>query len=312
MNDPKRLAVAFCGLGRMGEQMARRIVDAGFELTVYNRNAAVAAEFADRTGAAWARTPRDAAARADVVITMLTDGPAVLGVLDGPDGVLAGLAGNGAVVDCSTTGAQYARSAAAMCTATGGVFLDSPVSGSTAVASVGELGLMVGGDSEVLRRVEPVLRAFAKTIVHVGGDGAGAASKVAINGLLHSFNTALAESVVVAERHGVPRAVLFEVLSNSVLSNRYLDYKSEAFVHPENASVAFDLQTASKDLRLAMNAAQTAHVHASLIERALDIHQRAVADGYGQDDISALATWFDRVPQQAQGPASNFRTLERT
>jgi 3-hydroxyisobutyrate dehydrogenase-like beta-hydroxyacid dehydrogenase len=306
MNDPNRLAVAFCGLGRMGEQMAGRIVDAGFELTVYNRNAAVAVEFADRTGAASARTPREAAERADVVISMLTDGPAVLGVLSGPDGVLAGLAANGVVVDCSTTGAAHARSAAALCSAAGAAFLDSPVSGSTAVASKGELSLMVGGDPKVLRRVKPVLKTFAKDIVHVGAHGAGAASKVAINGLLHSFNTALAESLVVAERQGVPRAVLFEVLSNSVLSNRYLDYKNEAFIHPEDAPVAFDLQTASKDLRLAMGAARATNVHASLVERALEIHQRAVADGYGQDDISALVTWFDKVAQQAQGPAKQL------
>jgi 3-hydroxyisobutyrate dehydrogenase-like beta-hydroxyacid dehydrogenase len=306
MSDPNRLTVAFCGLGRMGEQMAARIAGAGFELTVYNRNAAVAVEFADRTGAAPAHTPREAAERADVVICMLTDGPAVLGVLSGPDGVLAGLGANGVVVDCSTTGAEHALSAAALCGAAGAAFLDSPVSGSTAVASKGELSLMVGGDPEVLGHVQPVLKAFARDIVRVGAHGAGAACKVSINALLHSFNTALAESLVVAERQGVPRAVLFEVLSNSVLSNRYLDYKNEAFIHPDDVPVAFDLHTASKDLRLAMDAARATNVNASLVQRALEIHQRAVSDGYGQDDISALATWFDKVAPQAQGPAQQL------
>ena len=135
----------------------------------------------------------------------VTDGPAVLAVLDGPDGVLAGLAPGAVVVDCSTTGAEYARQAAALCRVAGVGFLDSPVSGSTAVAERGALGLMVGGEPDDLDRVRPVLERFGATIVDVGPAGAGAAVKVGVNGLLHTFSTALAESLVAAE---APKAVV--------------------------------------------------------------------------------------------------------
>src|SRR5205085_2148202 len=152
------------------------------------------------------------------------------------------------VVDCSTTGAHHARTAARICQDPGASFLYCPVSGSTAVAERGELGLMVGGDAEVLERVRPVLSRFGKTIVHLGPTGAGAAAKVAVNGLLHTFSTALAESLVAAEAAGVSRSALFDVLAAGVLSNTFLNYKRDAFIDPYHSPVAFDLSTATKDL----------------------------------------------------------------
>ena len=117
------------------------------------------------------------------------------------------------------------------------------------MAERGELGLMVGGEADVLERVRPVLEALGKTVVHVGPTGAGAAAKVAVNGLLHTFSTALAESLVAAQAAGVSRAALFDVLAGGVLANTFLDYKRQAFIDPDHTAVAFDLSTATKDLR---------------------------------------------------------------
>lgn len=307
-------SVAFCGLGRMGQQMATRVALAGFPTVVWNRSPAAAQALAAATEVTAASTPADAARGADVVITMLTDGSALLAVLGGPEGVLAGLRPGTVVVDCSTTGADLAREAARLCADSDVAFLDSPVSGSTTVAGRGELGLMVGGDAGDLERVRPVLATFGRTVVHVGVTGAGAAAKVAVNGLLHTFNTALAESLVAAEAAGVSRSALFDVLAAGVLSNTFLGYKRQAFVDPENAPVAFDLTTATKDLGLAVAASKEAGLGVSVVSRALELHQGALRDGYGDKDMAAIAAWLSSQADPAGPPATDTsnQTLERT
>ena len=302
--------VAVCGLGRMGRAMAVRIAGGGFALSVWNRSPGPVGSVAADTGARAAGTPAEASRDADVVVTMLTDGPAVLAVLDGPDGVLAGARAGAVVVDCSTTGAEHARRAAQLCRGAGIRFLDCPVSGSTAVAERGELGLMVGGESEVLERVRPVLERMGRTVVHVGPTGAGAAAKVAVNGLLHTFSTALAESLVAAQAAGVSRAALFDVLAGGVLANTFLDYKRQAFIDPHHTAVAFDLSTATKDLGLAVDASRTAHLPVSVLERTLALHRQALEDGYGDKDMAAMASWFDALAGDDRDDEPAGRTLE--
>lgn len=315
MTESHLRRVAFCGLGRMGTQMAGRVAQAGYPLSVWNRSPDAARSVGQDTGARAAATPAEAARDADVVITMLTDGCALLSVLDGPDGVLAGTRPGAVVVDCSTTGAELARAAAQLCSRADGVaFLDCPVSGSTAVAGRGELGLMVGGSADDLDRVRDVLASFGRTVVHVGPTGAGAAAKIAVNGLLHTFSTALAESLVVAEAAGVPRDALFDVLASGVLSSTFLDYKREAFVDPDRSPVAFDLATATKDLTLALTASREAGLAATVVGRALELHQAAVADDFGDRDMAAMTTWFrERAGEASPEPIDEpTQTLERT
>ena len=291
MSGGPQLRVAFCGLGRMGAEMVAALSDRGFSLTVWNRTPDKAVALAAATGAMAAESAASASENADVVITMLTDGDAVLATLDGPDGVLAGAGAGAAVVDCSTIGAEAARQAAALCAKSAVGFLDSPVSGSTVVARQGKLGLMVGGDASVIDQARPVLDALG-TVVHVGPTGAGAATKVAVNGLLHTFSTALSECMVAARAEGVSAEALFDVLAAGVLWNRFLDYKRPSFSDPENSTVAFDLRTATKDLDLAVAASDRAGLSASVVGRALELHQQALEDGFGDRDMAAMAAWF--------------------
>jgi 3-hydroxyisobutyrate dehydrogenase-like beta-hydroxyacid dehydrogenase len=290
VNDGQ-VRVAFCGLGRMGAEMVAALTDRGFPVTVWNRTPDKAAALAAATGAEAAESPASASSSADVVITMLTDGDAVLATLNGADGVLAGAGTGTVVVDCSTIGAEAAREAAALCAKSEVGFLDSPVSGSTVVARQGKLGLMVGGDTAVIDQARPVLDALG-TVVHVGPTGAGAATKVAVNGLLHTFSTALSECMVAARTEGVSADALFDVLAAGVLWNRFLDYKRPSFSDPENTAVAFDLRTATKDLALAVAASNHAGLSASVVGRALELHQQALADGFGDRDMAAMAAWF--------------------
>ncbi|MFC5381563.1 NAD(P)-dependent oxidoreductase [Aquipuribacter nitratireducens] len=295
--------VAVCGLGRMGSRMAARLAAAGHPTAVWNRSPGPAEQLAGSHDVRVAATPAAAADGADVVLTMLTDGPALLAVLDGPDGVLAGAGSGTVVVDCSTTGREHALEAAQRCRAAGVDMLDSPVSGSTAVAEAGRLGLMVGGDADVLERARPVLDAVAATVVHVGAQGSGASAKVAVNALLHTFSTALAETLVTAEAGGVARDRLLDVLAAGVLANTFLAYKREAFLAPDTAPVAFDLRTATKDLALADAATEEAGLRSSLVRRAHELHTRALADGLGDRDMVAMSTWFaSRVRTDAPTP----------
>ena len=161
MSDGPQLRVAFCGLGRMGAEMVAALTERGFPVTVWNRTPDKAAALAAATGAERQPSPPESASSAaDVVITMLTDGDAVLATLGAADGVLAGARKGTVVVDCSTIGAEAARQAAALCAKSEVGFLDSPVSGSTVVARQGKLGLMVGGDSAVIDQARPVLDAL--------------------------------------------------------------------------------------------------------------------------------------------------------
>jgi 3-hydroxyisobutyrate dehydrogenase/2-hydroxy-3-oxopropionate reductase len=299
----RRLRVAFCGIGRMGAEMVAVLSRQGFPVTVWNRTADRAVTAAERTGAEVAPTPALACEDADVVITMLTDGEAVLRTLTGDDGILAGAREGAVVVDCSTIGARAAREAAGLCAAAGVRFLDCPVSGSTAVAREGRLGLMAGGDAAVIDAVRPVLEALG-TVVHVGPAGAGAAAKVAVNALLHTFSTALSECLVTAREAGVSADALFDVLAAGVLWNRFLDYKRPAFTDPAHTQVAFDLGTATKDLGLAVTAGDEAALPESVVRRVLELHQRALDDGFGDRDMAAMAAWFAATAGRADHSAA--------
>ncbi len=292
MNDPATAAlpaVAVCGLGRMGSRMAARLVAAGAPVTVWNRTPAAAEAFAAEHGCARAATPAEAAARADVVLTVLTDGPALLEVLGG---LLDGARPGTVVLDCSTVGAPAAREAAARCDAAGVAYLDAPVSGSTAVAEQGALTVMAGGTADALDRARPVLDVLASTVLHVGGTGSGAAVKVALNGLLHCFSTALAEALVAAEHEGVPRASFLDAVDAGVVGNRFSAYKRAALLDPDAVPVAFDLATATKDLRLAERSTTGAGLPPGPVGRALELHEQALAAGHGADDMAAMTTWL--------------------
>ncbi|MFI7610934.1 NAD(P)-dependent oxidoreductase [Nonomuraea terrae] len=298
MSERRRLRVAFCGTGRMGAEMVGVLTRQGFPVTIWNRTAERAVAVAGRTSAEVAPTPALAGKDADVVITMLTDGHAVLRTLAGDDGVLAGVREGTIVVDCSTIGVHAAREAAELCAAAGLRFLDCPVSGSTAVAREGRLGLMAGGDPAVIHAARPVLAALG-TVVHVGPTGAGAATKVAVNALLHTFSTALSECLVTARASGVSADSFFDVLASGVLWNRFLDYKRPAFTDPAGTEVAFDLGTATKDLGLAVTAGDDAGLQESVVRRAFELHERALDDGFGTRDMAAMAAWFGATAGRA-------------
>jgi 3-hydroxyisobutyrate dehydrogenase len=206
--------VGFLGLGAIGAPMAARLARRG-PLTVWNRTAARAAEFVARHGGGAAASAREAAA-ADVVITCLSTSADVAGLLEGPDGILAGLRSGALFLDCTSGDPATSRAIAARLAERGVAFADAPVSGGTNGAEAGTLTVMVGGSAETFARARPVLAAFGARIEHVGPVGAGDALKAVNNSLLAVNILAVAEGLAALVKAGVaPRTALDVVNASS-------------------------------------------------------------------------------------------------
>jgi 3-hydroxyisobutyrate dehydrogenase len=205
--------VGFLGLGAIGAPMAAHFARRG-QLTVWNRTASRATEFAARHGATAVATPREAAA-ADVVITCLSTSADVASLLDGPDGLLAGLRSGALFLDCTSGDPPTSRRIADRVRARGVAFADAPVSGGTNGAEAGTLTVMVGADDATFARARPVLEAFGRRVEHVGPVGAGDALKAVNNALLAVNIMAVGEGLVALARAGVAPRVALDVLNAS-------------------------------------------------------------------------------------------------
>lgn len=207
--------VAFIGLGAIGTPMARRVAEAGFPLTVWNRTQSRARDFAAGNKARAASTPADAVRDADVVITCLPNSPEVLSLLDGESGLLAGLRRGATLVDCTSGEPATSRQIAERLRQHGVDFIDAPVSGGVIGAEKGALTVMVGGDPAVLERVRPVLASFGQKIVHCGAIGAGDALKAVNNALLAVHIWSAAEGLALLAKEGVSAKVALDVINAS-------------------------------------------------------------------------------------------------
>ena len=204
--------VAVIGLGEMGIRIARRLLEAGHELTVWNRTRERAVAF----GAPVAETPADAASRAEAVITMVTDPPALRAVTEGADGVVAGADEETTVIEMSTVGPAAVSRLASLLTAR---LLDAPVLGSIGEAEAGTLSIFVGGETEVFAEQRPLLDVLG-TPLHVGPTGSGAEAKLVANSSLFGVIGALGEALALATALGLSRETAFEVLAATPLATQ--------------------------------------------------------------------------------------------
>jgi len=283
------------GLGLMGRPMALNLLKAGFPLTVWNRTHSRTEEAAAQ-GARVAATPREAAAAAgDVVITMVSDPPALEEVLFGANGAMEGLRAGATLIDSSTVSPALARRAAAACAARGAEFLDAPVTGGTWGAEKGELVFMVGGDPQTLARVEPVLAAMGKKFFHLGPHGAGQTVKLAMNMILALEVDALAEALALARGTGVAGEKLIEVLQASMARAPVLDVKAPLILKREYPP-SFPLRLMHKDLGLALELAAQLGIPLPATAAA-ELTYRAVRAAAKEDvDYAAVARFWDRPP----------------
>jgi 3-hydroxyisobutyrate dehydrogenase-like beta-hydroxyacid dehydrogenase len=283
------MKVAVVGTGRMGSAMARSLARGGSELILQNRTRERAEALASELGARVVATPADAAAEADVVISMLEDQRAVESAWAGADGLLSGARSGLVLVDSSTVPPSVIQSFAAAAADAGAGILDAPVSGSVPLAETGKLTIMAGGSAEDLDRARPVLEQLATRIFHIGPLGSAAALKLAVNTLIYGLNEAVSEALVLAERAGISREVAYDVFAAGAAGAPYVGYKKAAFLDPDGTPVAFALELAEKDLRLILELADALGAPMPQTRVNQDI-VRAATEQFGPDrDTSIVA-----------------------
>jgi 3-hydroxyisobutyrate dehydrogenase-like beta-hydroxyacid dehydrogenase len=292
--------VAFLGVGTMGSLMAANLADVGHRLAVYNRTTAKAEEFASVHDAAHATSPAEAVSQADVIITMVSDGSAANEVYDGEAGVLVGLQPGALCIDMSTIAPSDVHVLATKAASRGAAFVDAPVSGSVAMAEAGTLTIMAGGAAPDVERARPLFEAMGSKLYHVGPLGSGATVKLSIQVIIYGLNEALSEGLVLAERAGITREMAYEVFANSAIAAPFVHYRREAFEQPGSVPVAFRLVLEQKDLRLALDLAESLGVHLEQTRVNLEVTQAAIAAGYGDHDVSAVAEYLRHCSEEAK------------
>jgi 3-hydroxyisobutyrate dehydrogenase-like beta-hydroxyacid dehydrogenase len=250
--------IGLIGLGLMGHPMAMNLLKAGYPLTVWNRTASRADDLVAE-GAYLAGSPAEVAAACDLLITIVSDPPALEEVLWGHagknDGALAALKPGSIYMDSSTVSPALAKKIADACAERGLFFLDAPVTGGNWGAQKGELVFMVGGDAGILKRVEPVVKVMGKKWFHLGPNGAGQTVKLAMNLLLALQVGALAESIALVRAAGLRGEQLVEVMQSSMGRSPLLDVKAPLLLSGD-FKPSFPLRLMLKDLGLALDLAK--------------------------------------------------------
>jgi 3-hydroxyisobutyrate dehydrogenase/2-hydroxy-3-oxopropionate reductase len=272
--------------------MARRFHGGGYDLTLWNRDRGKAQSVASETGSDVALSAAEAASAADIVLTSLADDAALEEVYLGADGIVAGIEAGSVAVDTSTVHPATVVKVGEAVDSTGARLIDCPVSGSVSTVESGMLTVMAGGDATLISRVEPLLETIAKRVIRVGGRGAGAACKLAVNGLVHGLNVALSEALVLAEKAGVDREKAYEVFSSGAGGAPFVEYKRDAYLHPEAAAVAFTLDLVAKDLDLITQLGSEVGAPMDQATTGLDIVNRAIESGLAGRDLSAIAVFL--------------------
>lgn len=280
--------VAFLGLGAIGRPMAARIVAGGHSLAVWNRTAERAERFVAETGARLAATPADAARGAQVVITCLPTSRDVESLLDGADGLLAGIGNGTTLIDCTSGDPAGCRRIAARLRERGASFIDAPVSGGVTGAQNGTLTVMIGGDADVIARVRPVLDSFGKNIVHCGETGAGDAVKAVNNALLAIHVWTTAEGLATLAKAGIDPAIALQVINaSSGRSNTSMNLFPER-VLTRAFPRTFRLALLEKDLGIAAEVARDQRVPTPMIQLASELFRIARSElGEVADHVEA-------------------------
>jgi 3-hydroxyisobutyrate dehydrogenase-like beta-hydroxyacid dehydrogenase len=287
--------VGFVGLGHMGGNMAARLLAAGYTVFGEARVRENAKPLIDQ-GLQWFDTPREVAEAAEVVFSSVPDDHVLAEVASGPDGILAGLADGKAWVEVSTVSPHASRELAERVREQGSWMLDAPVSGSVPQVQSGTLTIMVGGDEDTFRRVEPILLELG-TPTYIGENGQGLVLKLAINISLAVQMLAFAEGLLLAERSGVDRQRALDVMESSPIGSPMLKARASIILDPPEEAW-FDLSFMHKDIELALDAARRLEIPLPTAELADEVLERAQALGYERRDLASL---FQALEQMANG-----------
>lgn len=278
------MKAGFIGLGAMGAHMARNVAKKGLLAAVWNRTEASAITLAEELGVRCAVSPALLAKEVEVVLMCVSADQDVLEVIHG---ILPGLRAGQVVVDFSTVSSETAREAARLIRDKGAEFLDAPVTGGVEGARNGTLAIMVGGKTETLEKITPVLEAVAVRIAHMGDIGMGQAAKAVNQVLCAGINEAVTEALAFGEHLGLDMAKLIDVVSRGAAGNWFLEQRGPTMTRGV-FQPGFKLALHHKDLKICKAMADRLGITLPVTEMTLRDYEKLIADGYGNEDISAL------------------------
>jgi 3-hydroxyisobutyrate dehydrogenase len=278
--------VGFVGLGIMGAGMAGNLVKAGYDVTVYNRTRAKAADV-EKLGARVADSPADAARGAAAVVTMLADPPAIREAVLGANGVIQTLESGSVLIDCSTVDPETTAACLAACEAKGAGFLDSPVTGSKPAAEAGELVMMVGGSDETLAKAMPVLEAMSSKVIHAGPSGSGTMIKLCFNLFVSHMAASLAEALVLGVKSGLKPEKIIEAIMAGKIQSPYYEWKGGCMMD-RDFSTNFSTKLMHKDTAMIMSAAFGLGVPLPVTAAVKELFQMAKSKGLADEDFCSV------------------------
>ena len=285
--------VGFIGLGIMGKPMARNLLKAGFPLVVSSRSIGPVTELV-REKALSAGSPSEVAQRSDVIITMLPDSPDVERVILGADGVIQGVKPGSVVIDMSSINPLVTQEIARRLEENRVEMLDAPVSGGEKGAIEGTLAIMVGGKGQVLENCLEILKTMGKNIVHVGEIGAGGFSKL-VNQIIVALNiAAIGEAFTLGAKAGLDPQVIFRAIRGGLAGSQVLETKAPMILD-RNFKPGFKIRLHQKDLNNALATGMDLGVPLPLSSLVQQIFVSLVTEGRGEEDHSALATFFEKI-----------------
>jgi 3-hydroxyisobutyrate dehydrogenase-like beta-hydroxyacid dehydrogenase len=279
--------LGFVGLGAMGSRITQRLLGKGHEVTGFDIFPPAKAQDLVARGMKWAESGRAVCEQADITFVMVTNTAALQSAFAGPNGLLAGLGPGKLVIDMSTVSPTASRALAVQVRQKGADMLDAPVSGSVTLVEQGKLSVMVGGSRATFERARPVLEDIGQKVTYVGENGLALAMKVATNVSVAVQMLAFSESVVLAEKAGVPRETVIEILTSSAIASPLVQYKGPLVLKMAEQA-QFTTSMMQKDMTLALELARELHVPLPTGAAANEMLSSACAQGLGEKDFATL------------------------
>ena len=294
--------VGFIGLGIMGGPMAQNLMEAGYEMVLYNRTPEKAEEIAG-DGSTVAESPKEVAESCDLIVLMLPDSPQVEEVVEGEDGVLEGLEEGALIVDMSTISPVVTRELAEKIEERGASMLDAPVSGGEPGAQQGTLAIMAGGSEEDFERAKPLLEVMGDAITHVGPTGAGQTAKAANQIVVAVTLEGISEALVLASKAGVAPEKILEAISGGLAGSNVMEAKKENFLE-HDFEPGFRIDLHHKDLGIALAAGREYGVSLPVTAIVDQMLEALKTKGRGDRDHSAILTLIEDEAQHEIGDGS--------
>lgn len=292
------ISIGFLGLGKMGSVMAPLLIEAGYDLSVWNRNAEKANNLVS-LGAKLVSSPAALASTADVVVSMLADDAAVIAVYEGPDGLLSVPVNGKLFIDMSTLRPPTVHYLAKQVQDSGASFVDAPVSGTVAPAKIGKLLVLCGASKEDFERAQPILDIFGRRIVHAGPVGQGTLLKLVVNLPLAVYWGSLAEAIAMGNEGGLDLNLMLDTIQDSSAALAVLGLKIPTILG-EPSPVAFDVASMKKDLLSMLDTGENFGVPMPATNGVLETYSATLDDGYGDADAVEIIRFITEKVTQSR------------